>query len=189
MTPLESVNSPISRSDCSHPAPVAAFAKSKVLVLRSSFRGTLEYDVRKMLASLIDQRSSFTKVCLCFHQRQSPEKRDLRIKCLDYTFHLVNDVDRHSIDLIKEDNIGELDLIHQPEIESVSLKLIGIVYLFEACTHKSVMFLSSCGSTFSPSRSVKKSVVSKSPMKVVQSTTETQVSSLATLDSPPSLIS
>jgi hypothetical protein len=51
------------------------------------------------------------------------------------------------------------------------------------------MFFSSSGSTSFPYRSVKKSVVSKSPRKVVQSTTLTQQSSLAILLRPPAAIS
>jgi hypothetical protein len=47
------------------------------------------------------------------------------------------------------------------------------------------MFLSSSGVTSAPCRSVKKSVVSKSLKKVVQSTMLTQVSRRAILDNPP----
>jgi hypothetical protein len=52
-------------------------------------------------------------------------------------------------------------------------------------TYRSVIFLSSSGVTSAPCRSVKKSVVSKSLKKVVQSTILTQVSNLAILDKPP----
>lgn len=90
-------------------------------------------------------------------------------------------------------SIWSTSLAHQPML--VVLCKCGLAYrvltalLHNRSTHKSVMLRSSCGSTSSPKRSVKKSVVSKSPMNVVQSTTETQVSRRATLDNPPFLIS
>lgn len=56
-------------------------------------------------------------------------------------------------------------------------------------THRSVIFLSSSSPTSLPCRSLRKSVVSKSPMNVVQSTNDTQQSSRATRDNPPAAIS
>ena len=75
----------LSFKDCSHPAPVAAFSKSKEQVsvigrltqprmcettklggsLRSSFRSTLEYVVRMILAAGFRVRTKFSMLPIC----------------------------------------------------------------------------------------------------------------------------